>query len=199
MQVQIQFALTPGDIYRYHLFGYRRRLPSFQLRAFYIVLSFIAVLLFLNVPISPLHTLFSPTFRLFAAILFAVGLVLNVVLYKPLLLLYGYMDTRLNGAQALMMTPSGIWYRTTQSKEQSVPWQNVQAIEQDAHNLYFFLSIRGPLARMYGARDYLLLSKVCLIPKRAFANPLDAGTFFDAATSLWGNARSSPGIGGNAA
>ena len=86
-----------------------------------------------------------------------------------------------------------MFYRGGQGEE-AIPWQQVKAIEQDAYNLYFLLAANGPLARrftssyrnMKGVR--LFLNRVCIAPKQAFADPLQAATFFDLATTFRGNA-----------
>jgi hypothetical protein len=106
----------------------------------------------------------------------------------------------LRGEQSLTISPSEVAYHN-QRGEQSLTWQEVLRVQQDQYNLYFLLTRKGLLAQSlpgelawlaYKSRNYLALNQVYIIPKRAFAQPLEAERFLDLATSFWGNAHPAP-------
>jgi hypothetical protein len=95
----------------------------------------------------------------------------------------------LQGEHRLLPDPVGCFYRSWRG-DLWIPWYNVTAIEQDEHSLYLILSGAGPLYQ-YGIGKRLTkfcLDWVCIIPKRFFANPLEAEIFLDQARTLRENA-----------
>lgn len=186
--MEARFLLTPQDVYHYHLFGYRH-LRRFRLWAlFLLAIALLAVALpLLPVPLF-IHQ-FHPQFRLVASVMLLLGVALNVAFYKHFLLTRAAIERPLQGEHHLLLGPSGIVYRSWRG-ERFIPWRQVRAIEQDASNLYFLLAVTGPLANKIWTRNNtpLFLERVCIVPRWSFANPLDAGTFFDTATALRGSA-----------
>lgn len=186
--METRFLLTPQDVYHYHLFGYRH-LRQFRLWVLYMLAMALLPAALIFLPFSPLHNHFPPTFVLMASVLFVLVGALNVALYKHFLLMRAAIEPSLRGEHHLLLSPAGIFYRSWRG-ELFIPWQQVRTIEQDAYNLYFLLTSAGPLAGSIwgGSRVPLFLKRVCIVPKWAFANPLDVGTFFDAATAFRGGA-----------
>jgi hypothetical protein len=185
--MEVRFLVTPQDVYHYHLFGYRH-LRQFRLWALYLLATGLLPVALMLLPFSPFHSLFPPLFQLAACVLFVVTLALNVALYKHFLRMRASMEPALRGGHRLLLGPAGIVYQSWRG-ELFLPWQQVRAIEQDTYNLYFLLRITGPLAgSIWRSRTPLFLKRVCIVPRWSFANPLDAGTFFDTAMALWAGA-----------
>ena len=200
--MQVRFTFEPGDLSRYQRFGsqylpwkQRVHLPKYQFRFVALLFWIIAAVFCLfilphsGVPIQlglvsfVLASILSGFFLLMGRGI--MGLVLSSGVYPWL-----------RGEQLLTISPSGVSYRNRRG-EQSLTWQEVEGIRQDQYNLYLLLTRKGLLAQampgeltwlLYRSRNYLALNQVYIIPKRAFAQPLEAGTFFDLASSFWGNA-----------
>lgn len=104
---------------------------------------------------------------------------------------------KMRGEQVLTMSPSRLTYHN-QCGEQALTWGEVLRVQQDQHGLYFLLTYQGLLALALPGEatslyhpifDHLGLRRVYILPKRAFAQPLEAASFLDAALAFWGNAR----------
>lgn len=185
--MEVRFFLTPQDVVHYHRFGYRH-LRQFQAWALCIVASFVWLSLLFFMPGLP-FTVLPVAFR----IPFYALWVLSIALYPLLLRSRVPAEAQLQGEHHMLLGPMGLRYRTWRG-EFWIPWQEVRAIEQDTYNVYLLLKNNGPLTRpdWRGRRMPLFLSRVCIVPKRAFGNPLEVGTFLDQAASFRGNAQALP-------
>jgi hypothetical protein len=205
--MQVRFVLASEDVSRYQRFavrhlpwGQRLQLSFYQALGVALLIWILAgaFVLFRWPPHAPIQSMLAVlgVVTVFACAALLLGTAAGVL--APNIGL----SSKMRGEHVLTISPGGLTYHN-QCGEQALTWGEVLCIQQDQQSLYFLLRRQGLLALALPGEanaftrpilDHLGLQRVYIVPKRAFAQPLEAASFLDAAIAFWGNARQT-GVG----
>ena len=166
--MEIQFLLTPEDLWHYYIYVYRHYL----LRGFLLLqlgyTLLVLVALQLVYPFSPEDAL--PWFVFLFMLLLLPPLVTVVAMRRSI-----SRNTKWMGERVVAITSRGLQQKSEMGEGIQM-WQAIKAIAQDTHNFYFILD---------GISSSRRIVMGVVVPRHAFAKQEDAEIFLGRAQSYW--------------